>query len=210
MNKIPIKDLLNPQITDEFKSSILDINKKLFSICCNLPKLPESVTTEEEVELRDILGFLSRANKNRKISDEEKKLLQTTSQLTTTITVLLKEMHSIENDRSNYQLTQKNKSADGLVFNVVTQDMINKSTKPYRGHRFTKENVRILESWFAKNIENPYLDTKGLENLMKNTSLSRIQIKNWVSNRRRKEKTITIAPELADLLSGEPLAKKKE
>lgn len=185
-------------------------NKKLFSICCNLPKLPESVTTEEEVELRDILGFLSRANKNRKISDEEKKLLQTTSQLTTTITVLLKEMRSIENDRSNYQLTQKNKLADGLVFNVVTQDMINKSTKPYRGHRFTKENVRILESWFAKNIENPYLDTKGLENLMKNTSLSRIQIKNWVSNRRRKEKTITIAPELADLLSGEPLAKKKE
>ncbi|CAI4304070.1 CEI_1a_G0005730.mRNA.1.CDS.1 [Saccharomyces cerevisiae] len=38
-------------------------------------------------------------------------------------------MRSIENDRSNYQLTQKNKSADGLVFNVVTQDMINKSTK---------------------------------------------------------------------------------
>ncbi|CAI6384383.1 ADM_HP2_G0005840.mRNA.1.CDS.1 [Saccharomyces cerevisiae] len=60
-------------------------------------------------------------------------------------------MRSIENDRSNYQLTQKNKSADGLVFNVVTQDMINKSTKPYRGHRFTKENVRILESWFVKN-----------------------------------------------------------
>ncbi|CAI4295917.1 CQI_4a_G0006100.mRNA.1.CDS.1 [Saccharomyces cerevisiae] len=62
MNKIPIKDLLNPQITDEFKSSILDINKKLFFYLL--------VTTEEEVELRDILGFLSRANKNRKISDE--------------------------------------------------------------------------------------------------------------------------------------------
>ncbi|CAI4917586.1 BEM_HP_G0122390.mRNA.1.CDS.1 [Saccharomyces cerevisiae] len=58
MNKIPIKDLLNPQITDEFKSSILDINKKLFSICCNLPKLPESVTTEEEVELKGYIRIL--------------------------------------------------------------------------------------------------------------------------------------------------------
>lgn len=159
MNKIPIKDLLNPQITDEFKSSILDINKKLFSICCNLPKLPESVTTEEEVELRDILGFLSRANKNRKISDEEKKLLQTTSQLTTTITVLLKEMRSIENDRSNYQLTQKNKSADGLVFNVVTQDMINKSTKPYRGHpayynmASSKANSRLVISGLSQSSD---------------------------------------------------------
>ncbi|CAI4869686.1 ADS_G0005830.mRNA.1.CDS.1 [Saccharomyces cerevisiae] len=86
MNKIPIKDLLNPQITDG---------------------LPESVTTEEEVELRDILGFLSRANKTVRLVMREKKLLQTTSQLTTTITVLLKEMRSIENDRSNYQLTQK-------------------------------------------------------------------------------------------------------
>lgn len=135
--------------------------KKLFSICCNLPKLPESVTTEEEVELRDILGFLSRANKNRKISDEEKKLLQTTSQLTTTITVLLKEMRSIENDRSNYQLTQKNKSADGLVFNVVTQDMINKSTKPYRGHRFTKENVLNTRKLVCKEHREPISRYQG-------------------------------------------------
>ncbi|CAI4911847.1 BBT_HP_G0018090.mRNA.1.CDS.1 [Saccharomyces cerevisiae] len=70
-------------------------------------------------------------------------------------------MRSIENDRSNYQLTQKNKSADGLVFNVVTQDMINKSTKPYRGHRFTKENVRILESWFCKEHREPISRYQG-------------------------------------------------
>lgn len=89
------------------------------------------------------------------------------------------------------------------AFNFVTQDMVKKNErelKSYRGHRLPKEKVSRLELWFIKNITNPYLDKKSLRNLGLETGLSSIQVKNWISNRRRKEKSQSVSVSISELL----------
>lgn len=61
--------------------------------------------------------------------------------------------------------------------------------QPHRGHRFPKGKVIKLERWFNENSSKPYLDKQTLEFLIDETKLSSSQVKNWVSNRRRKERT---------------------
>lgn len=79
--------------------------------------------------------------------------------------------------------------------------------------------LKILQSWYGKNIKHPYLTRESIESLMRETGLSELQVKNWyvfssncrnqfltsrVSNKRRKEKSTFISKELEDLLSSEP------
>ena len=42
--------------------------------------------------------------------------------------------------------------------------------KSYRGHRFSKENLRILEEWYVTHPDKPYLDKESTEMLMKSLS----------------------------------------
>nr|Q874N1.1 RecName: Full=Mating-type protein ALPHA2 [Nakaseomyces delphensis]AAO25604.1 ALPHA2 [Nakaseomyces delphensis] len=163
--KIAITELLNPSNQENLKEKLQEINKQLISLCSSLPKrnwvpAPSS----------DILRSLSRT----KLDSQEIRLIKTTYRLSTLLS----------------KLQEKD-----IVFNVVTKDHLLKNgtpynpyPQPYRGHRFTKENVHTLEAWYSNHIDNPYLDPKSLQSLAQKTNLSKIQIKNWVSNRRRKQK----------------------
>lgn len=160
---------------------------------------------------------------NDKIGGEELALLKAISQISSILSVLLEETGRLENYRkrfthSNILYKFKSTSTDertnnSMVFNIVTQDTMSTSTrasKSYRGHRLPKENVGKLERWFADNINRPYLDEGTLKSLMAETSLSRLQIKNWVSNRRRKEKSLTISVSITDLLAEDKARSKIE
>lgn len=69
-----------------------------------------------------------------------------------------------------------------------------------RGRRFTEAQLRALESWYQANLENPYLLSKALSYLEELTGLRADQIRNWVSNRRRRARTAHTSNELRDLL----------
>ncbi|KAL3234233.1 Silenced mating-type protein ALPHA2 [Nakaseomyces bracarensis] len=163
IKKITIPDLLNPSNQENLKEKLEEINKQLISLCSSLPKrncvpAPSS----------DILRSLSRT----KLDSQEIRLIKTTYRLSTLLS----------------KLQEKD-----VVFNVVTKDHLlrngapNPYAQPYRGHRFTKENVHTLEAWYSNHIDKPYLDPKSLHSLAQKTNLSTVQIKNWVSNRRRKQ-----------------------
>ncbi|KTB00736.1 Mating-type-like protein ALPHA2, silenced copy at MTL3, partial [Nakaseomyces glabratus] len=145
------------------------INNQLISLCSSLPKR-QSLPGPSS----DILRFLSRNN----LDPQEIGLIKTTYRLST----LLSKLREHE-----------------IVFNVVTKDHLLKKGVPnhyaasYRGHRFTRENVQILETWYRNHIDNPYLDHNSQQYLAQKTNLSKIQIKNWVANRRRKQKSIYIS-----------------
>lgn len=133
-------------------------------------------------------------------------MLSSTYQLSALFSLLLQEFKSSKyNNRHLSQdacyfnlpytvgLAERCKKKD-IEFKLVTQHMMTSRTqaiKTCRGHRLPKETVHILEEWFTKNIDCPYLKESTLKALLARTNLSILQIKNWVSNRRRKEKFLT-------------------
>lgn len=54
---------------------------------------------------------------------------------------------------------------------------------------------------YNENIDNPYLTKDDIHFLKSETNLEDSQIKNWVSNKRRKRKETKISPELSYILN---------
>lgn len=153
---------------------------------------------KEEVsdELNDIISKLSNLSTYGKLSCEEKYLVKVSYQLTSIVANFL-----THDSLTSQQLEDSDSETD--VFNIVTQDMM--TTKELkqnscRGHRFSKKNVKILEAWYAKHKHQPYLDKRCSVQLQSQTQLSKTQIKNWVSNKRRKEKMVQVSSEIIDLI----------
>ncbi|CCE63450.1 hypothetical protein TPHA_0E04070 [Tetrapisispora phaffii CBS 4417] len=223
MNKIPINKLLNPSQHYNLTEKLQQINITLSNLCTKLPDTITDLTEADHRELQDILLYLTTVVKQQELKKEEIMLVKTTYQLCTTLTLMVKSCKQ-ENDKENKENeiikyesgtsdnSETNSSCNSsdnedknsiLVFNVITQDMMNnnkKNNKSYRGHRLPKKNVQYLEDWYMDHRKNPYLNEINIKLLMSKTSLSRIQVKNWISNRRRKEKSITISPEVSALL----------
>nr|BBD18018.1 putative transcription factor [Ogataea minuta] len=59
---------------------------------------------------------------------------------------------------------------------------------------------KCLMQRYNENEDNPYLTRTDLDEIVKQTGLSSSQVKNWVSNKRRKEKTVFVSEELCQLL----------
>ncbi|CCF57719.1 hypothetical protein KAFR_0D00720 [Kazachstania africana CBS 2517] len=202
MNKIQIQDLLNSPRDVDTKQELRDINDKLFALCSKLPSSEALLEAEFHLELRDIMLNLSKLQDTSRMGSEEKHLAYTAHQLTCTMITLIKGMKNFHGTGGHSYSSSKSESDDKTVFNVVTQDMmnLNRTGISYRGHRFSKENVKVLERWYTAHIDRPYLNRQSTEYLISKTGLSRVQIKNWVSNRRRKEKSVHVSPELIQLL----------
>lgn len=214
MNKIPIEKLLNP-VHQEFPHKTLkDINDKLMSLCSKLPAENEKFE-EEKAELEKILPTLDTLIRDGGTSKEEQKTIHKMYQLCSVLSVLLTEVTELRSKRNQYFKARKisrlsseavlgSKGKEGMVFNVVTQDTLNstrRSNKTYRGHRLPKYVINSLESWFKRNIEHPYLNNNSIRELTTETKLSGLQIRNWVSNRRRKEKSLTVSFEVSELIN---------
>lgn len=200
MNKILIKDLLNSSDSFEFKREVKNINSKLLKLCSQLPE--SNIVNNKDIyfELQNIITSLKMIMKKRNINSEEKTLVTITFQLASTITSLIQSVSSIKR-KVKPELTANTKP-----FSIVTQNMMNNnrhSSASYTGHRFSKTNVEILELWFKEHQDRPYLDKRSTASLEKQTLLSKVQIKNWVSNRRRKQKTRKVSNEILDLVNNE-------
>lgn len=213
MCRIPINLLLNPVNQEIPQENLRNIKKRLLTLCSELPSNTDHLE-KSKAELKKILSHLDSLTKGYISTNEDKKLINTTYQLSSILSVILREVTDLNSERSlilhsksRYNVSTatalEKKSKEDFVFNVVTQDMLtNKrsSNRNYRGHRLPKHKTHALECWFNKNINHPYLKNSSLKELITETKLSGPQIKNWVSNRRRKEKSLTISFEVSDVL----------
>ncbi|KAJ2979287.1 hypothetical protein NQ176_g3345 [Zarea fungicola] len=59
---------------------------------------------------------------------------------------------------------------------------------PKIGGRFSIESSKLLTEWFTRNAGYPYPSKTEMETLQHQTGLAKEQIKNWLGNRRRREK----------------------
>lgn len=212
MNKISIEQLLNP-IHQEFPHEKLkEINDKLLTLCSKLPAENEKLE-EDRSELEKILPSLNTLLKE-KPSSKDQKMIQKIHQLFSVFSALLNEVSELRSkknklfpskqmSRLSNETTLGDKGKNRTVFNVVTQDTLEytkNSRKTYRGHRLPKYVTNSLESWFKRNIKHPYLNNSSIKQLITETKLSGPQIKNWVSNRRRKEKSLTVSFDVSELV----------
>ncbi|AET37262.1 homeobox domain-containing protein Ecym_1115 [Eremothecium cymbalariae DBVPG len=229
MNRIPIISLLNPSPGDSHNirqtltsSSTFSLKKDtyeadiLLKMRNELMKLHSSIccTNIENGEvnfiLNKVLQGLKILSSDQVFSKPDRVVIQNISQLTAIIVRLVNKKEDIINLQKGLVDPKEipeaiSKEKCGIIFNVVTQDMMENGRKggssSYKGHRLPKKHVQLLESWYKNNIENPYLNDTDIRILMRETGFSRSQVKNWVANKRRKDKHSTISPELSDLLA---------
>lgn len=209
MNKIPIQHLLNPTPSKRlYKSDLKQINTELMYICSSLPEGIFQNIKDVKIHLHDIVTKLGIIKGQGKLDNEERYLIKISFQLATIVANFLK---SVEEEKKPSKDSKKKKKQgkslkeEEVVFNVVTQNMMNMDNvkqNSFRGHRFSKQNVDVLEEWYSIHKHKPYLDKKSIERLQSQTQLSRTQIKNWVSNKRRKEKTVQVSSEILQLING--------
>ena len=203
MNKIPVKDLLNSPSKKNIREELQQINDKLFQLCSKLPSQNSFANSNVQEELRDVVYALTSFETDHNLTSEEKALIKVTYQLASMMTQILSDIRdrvkSGETSDGSLESEPKIKNND-RIFNILTQNMMLPNGKSYRGHRFSKENVRILEEWYVTHPDKPYLDKESTEMLMKSTQLTKVQIKNWVSNRRRKQRSVQVSPDILDLL----------
>ena len=206
MNKIPIQDLLNPTSSMRYyKSDLKQINTELMYICSSLPEGIFQNIKDVKIHLHEIITKLGIIKSEGKLDNEERYLIKISFQLATIVANFLKGINEEKklNKVSKKKKQGKSSKEEEVVFNVVTQNMMNMDNvkqNSFRGHRFSKQNVEVLEEWYGIHKHKPYLDKKSIERLQCQTQLSRTQIKNWVSNKRRKEKTVQVSSEILQLI----------
>ncbi|KAL6691180.1 hypothetical protein J3F84DRAFT_387052 [Trichoderma pleuroticola] len=64
----------------------------------------------------------------------------------------------------------------------------NAANPPKIGTRFSRETSKLLKQWFSNHYQHPYPSKEEMKTLQHQTSLSKTQISNWLSNTRRREK----------------------
>ncbi|AMD19464.1 HCL581Cp [Eremothecium sinecaudum] len=224
MNKIPIVSLLNPSPNESLNtrknisaSSNFTLRRSNYE-CDNLHKLRNELLNlhtkirctnidNQEINrtLNKVLHGLKTLSTETKYSTPDRVVIQNISQLTAIIVKLVKKRENfIHYEKGIIDLKETSNDKCGIIFNVVTKDMMEnggKGVNSYKGHRLPKQYVLILENWYRKHVENPYLNDNDIRYLMRETGFSRSQVKNWVANKRRKDKHSTISPELSDLLA---------
>ncbi|CCE91589.1 homeodomain mating type protein alpha2 TDEL_0C07000 [Torulaspora delbrueckii] len=222
--KIPINLLLNPQQHDDKKEK-----KDKSESCSKLRgtrvtqhkreadelffKLSNGIGKPEfelRCELKKVLSSLKVVTTNGKLEENGELLLRTTFQLSKTLSVVLSEFKKVEESNIQFHKSRdwdSERKETNLRCKVPNFEIVPLNTKQdystgkrHRGHRLPSEKVEKLELWFNQNISKPYLNQRALRTLVHETSLSPIQIKNWLSNRRRKKKSAGIADTISDLL----------
>ncbi|ANZ77415.1 BA75_04427T0 [Komagataella pastoris] len=86
---------------------------------------------------------------------------------------------------------------------IIMQQILD-SSRIEKKRRLPREKVRILENWFSDHFQHPYATQQDFDELVHMTSLSKTQIRNWISNKRRKERSSTVSTELLQALNKSP------
>jgi hypothetical protein len=67
-------------------------------------------------------------------------------------------------------------------------------TPPKIGHRFSSGTTKVLKTWLADHIQQPYPTVRDIEYLQQQTGLTRQQVTLWFRNARRKRKAQAARP----------------
>nr|AZQ56636.1 MAT homeobox alpha 2 protein [Suhomyces atakaporum] len=125
------------------------------------------------------------------IDDESKQLLTNINKLIQSLILISKERYNFHSQIFELAKVEN----DSGLSPFIKYDP--NSTK----HKFSSNQIKVLEDWYESNSLHPYLDYFSCKDLHSRTGLTIMQVRNWVSNRRRKEKSHNISKELLPFLT---------
>lgn len=220
--KLSIHKLLNPTfpiLRDPQNNDIYDNNKKvkecLTTIKIELSDIFRTILDNNSIDhhfidgrLQDLLNLLKMLPKLASMDSFNHSLTSNIKNLIISLEVLVKERNFIRQFEERILNEQNNNLQGSLLehkkeftFKMLTKkDMHGNSRLRAKGQRLPKVYTTILEKWYQENIRNPYLDDRSLQILMHQCSLERNQVKNWIANRRRKDRNSKISPVISSIL----------
>ncbi|CUM68278.1 uncharacterized protein PRCAT00006000001 [Priceomyces carsonii] len=187
---------------------------------CTFPVFDPENMKEDIIDctskVRDVL------DSNAELSQESELLLSEINKLTKFLHLMVAERAKLQQEINNfisnyfgdfdYRITKEGvfypKDSSTLNKSIAFHSSHKPVTEPrvfngvsQKGKRISKDKLDILEKWFDVNQHHPYLTQGASLNLVSRTGLSYNQVRNWISNKRRKEKTCHVSKELKELLS---------
>nr|AZQ56671.1 MAT homeobox alpha 2 protein [Suhomyces bribrorum] len=173
--------------TESLRQIELQLKMQITTICTFPVFDAEVMKSEIDAHASTIGRFLEDIST---LSNDDILLLKSTSNL-------IKILHCMANERFNLQKTLfgLSEETDSNIISETTRASIT----PCKS-KFSEEQTKKLEEWYESSLEHPYLNTLSTDYLHRSTGLTKTQIKNWVSNRRRKVKTKKISKELESFL----------
>lgn len=89
-------------------------------------------------------------------------------------------------NKASKAISRPSAKSSEFVFNVITPSQVKKSNYQVfgRSRHFSSETRHKLESWYQEGC----LDKESVRQIADDVNLDLVQVKNWVSNRKRKEK----------------------
>ncbi|KAG0669471.1 homeodomain mating type protein alpha2 [Kluyveromyces marxianus] len=95
---------------------------------------------------------------------------------------------------------RRSENTNTVEFRILSSEHLNPTlNKVGKKNRFPKKSIKLLENWYECNRNSPYLTSNHLDYLECNTGLNKTQIKNWVANRRRKDKNSRVSLDIKNI-----------
>ncbi|ODV81637.1 uncharacterized protein CANTADRAFT_45507 [Suhomyces tanzawaensis NRRL Y-17324] len=174
-------------LIESLKLIELHLKMQITTICTFPVFNPEVIRAEVEAHTSFLVIFLERAPY---IRDGELVILKNISTLVKTLLNMTRERYDF-----HFQIQEL---AIGLNESGQTTQS---NSHLVSNHKFSQNQVEILEQWYQSNSEHPFLNNQSTLELQTRTGLTVTQVKNWVSNKRRKEKTQSVSKELEPFLT---------
>ncbi|ODQ80460.1 hypothetical protein BABINDRAFT_195845 [Babjeviella inositovora NRRL Y-12698] len=184
-----------------------------------LKLLIKTVSSNKELHLNYIINEVQDANETvsaiiknaATFSLREKMQLTKINRLSVALSLLFRERIVLkeslqklnELDHSFQPISPDDKTPPPQISHALRKKNMSKDRveKPsLEGHRLPRQLVLTLQKWYEENVVNPYLYEDTMQALVRETGLTTKQVRNWVSNKRRKEKDFKISSKLTNIL----------
>nr|AZQ56648.1 MAT homeobox alpha 2 protein [Suhomyces anneliseae]AZQ56654.1 MAT homeobox alpha 2 protein [Suhomyces anneliseae] len=168
---------------------LIELHLKMhITTICTFPVFDaEIMNSEIEAHASFIQSYLERIPY---LSNEDSELIKSISNLIKVLRLMVRERLDLH--------SKLFKLSEGTDLGLSVDSSFSISARP---NKFSKEQIQKLEEWYESSLEHPYLNSSSTEYLHSSTGLTKMQIKNWVSNKRRKEKSNQVSKELEPFLN---------
>ena len=160
--------------------ALFEINQRLLShirTMSNFPVFdPQKITNDVEANIKRMTSIL----KSKRLTREDEDLMKMINDCSKVLHEMLLERIMLQQDSIQF-FTEK--EALDSPFSKSADTIDEDDDKKIKSRRLTKKQLLVLEGWFQKHKNHPYLQKDQTNLLIKSTKLSKSQVQNWyVSN----------------------------
>lgn len=157
--------------------ALFQINQRLlFHIrtLSNFPVFdPQKITSDVETDIKKMVSIM----KFKKLTNEDEAIMKMINDCSKVLQEMLLERIMLQQD--SIQFFTEKEALDSSFSNTVDDAIEDGDDRKTKSRRLTKKQLLVLEGWFQKHKNHPYLQKDQTNLLIKSTKLSKSQVQNW-------------------------------